>query len=756
MSLLLWYPFTEDKHNQGTLQLPKENLTYGNIAFEDIGKIGAGCANGSLGYHLDEEILGNEWTVATWIKGAGSLAPTSGNAIIFCKNNTTATDTQIYFSFRNINKLNIGINGSNGIITVTTTCIKDTWYHVAATYKKPILSLYLNGELIGNTTVSTTYQNQPEGKLNVMINGRSNDATCTSRTGSWADFRYNDFRLYDECLSKSQIKELSQGLILHYKFDDPAPNMIKPKPKQINIGGAPAYWYDLTENLVPGEEYTTQIWDADVYDAAGKTQFILGTYWEDQSVARWLNLEQTSGHADYLVKTFTAPAFEKDNNDKDIIRKPEFRIYSLPKPDSGDRKTTVSAVKLEKGAIATGWVPYNDPIVVDSSGYGNNGVINGDIQFNGECVYLLDGNNDRIYTPNNLAYFSEGVTTSIWFKGSTKVNQTIISDGTGSTDYEVGVQASGVGRFGIKVGENEQRIIGDTASDVNCLDNEWHMITSVYDNHYLYRYIDGTSYGSPAAEGGLSKSPLGFCFGRYGGSKNGVKQAYLKDARVYCTALSAEDVAQLYNNVVKMDRENNLQTRQLIEKEENNLLKTPWTNYYKTKSVDPHNKFLNYDVIPQFNGLQVSAGSDYIEVQPGTFFWEATISVSKGNNFYLGVERYDANKTTTQGNQGTHYFVHIEPNEDVIQQRFNGSITITTDWSGNPIKYLALRILNGWSGSDSTDCRSTIHSLSLRQYSENTSVDKFGQLSNDWFIEEDGNIQRYKNGVLRANHFVER
>jgi hypothetical protein len=64
--------------------------------------------------------------------------------------------------------------------------------------------------------------------------------------------------------------------------------------------------------------------------------------------------------------------------------------------------------------------------------------------------------------------------------------------------------------------------------------------------------------------------------------------------------------------------------------------------------------------------------------------------------------------------------------------------------------------LNGWSGSDSTDCRSTIHSLSLRQYSENTSVDKFGQLSNDWFIEEDGNIQRYKNGVLRANHFVER
>lgn len=752
MSLLLWYPYTEDKHNQGTLQLPKANLTFGDTSFEDGGKIGLKCANGRLGYHLDEEILGNEWTVATWIKSVGSLAPTSGNAIIFCKNHATATDVQIYFSFKDTNKLNVGVNGDNDIITVDTTCVSNTWYHVAATYKKPILSLYLNGQLVGSKTVYTTYQDQPEGRLNIMINGRSNNETCTARGGQWSDFRYNDFRLYDECLSKSQIKELSQGLVLHYKFDDPNPNMID----NINLykpSNYLAYIYNLTENLIEGETYTIQLWNVDIYGPQADQDGSIVCYWGNGSggsLCRWDGLENNSGHADYLVNTFTVK-----NYTDGLTRGPTLRIYNLLSQSNNTGKMTIGAIKLEKGNTTTSWTKSKDFIIVDSSGYNNYGIASGDLRFVDNALYVPYGKTDHIYTSNELGNFSEGITSNIWFKSLDNSNSHILlSHGNGSTNYEIRVLDTGQVSAGLKIGSEDQRDVASSPAGTSYLDGQWHMFTLVYDNTYISRYADGILFNQTTRTGGIHTPTFGLCFGAYGklsGSSMCAQQAYLKDARTYSTALSAEDVAQLYNNVAKMDKENNLQTRQLIEKEENNLLKTPWTKIYTVHSVDPCHKFLNYDKIPQFID-RMSCTSDYIEVEPGIFYWDIIVSIDAGNHFYFGIERYDANKTNTS-NQGTIYFIDMAPSANVVQQRYSGKIELLTAFNGNPLKYIALRILNGWYNTPGT---ATVHSLSLRQYSENTSVDRFGQLSNDWFIEEDGNIQRYKNGVLRANHFVER
>jgi hypothetical protein len=47
----------------------------------------------------------------------------------------------------------------------------------------------------------------------------------------------NDFRVYDHCLSLSEIKEISQGLVLHYKFDDKPINISPNLVTSITKGG---------------------------------------------------------------------------------------------------------------------------------------------------------------------------------------------------------------------------------------------------------------------------------------------------------------------------------------------------------------------------------------------------------------------------------------------------------------------------------------------------------------------------------------
>ena len=81
MSLLIWLPLTEDRHNQGLLQLPEPiyATTYGTMTTTN-GAIGL-AKNDYLCYHFDESILRNEWTISSFII-ANSAYPESSNNIV--------------------------------------------------------------------------------------------------------------------------------------------------------------------------------------------------------------------------------------------------------------------------------------------------------------------------------------------------------------------------------------------------------------------------------------------------------------------------------------------------------------------------------------------------------------------------------------------------------------------------------------------------------------------------------------------------
>ena len=164
MSLVVWLPLINNIENQGTEILPSptvntmtKNTTYGKLSSSSM--IGRSL------WHLSEEILGNAWSVCTWIN---SSYFDQYNNIIFCKNIKDSQDCQIYFSIINNSQLNVGVNGPSGSLAYTSqTFALNTWYHVATTYDGSKVSLYINGALVKSGTVSTA---MPIGRLNMGIN----------------------------------------------------------------------------------------------------------------------------------------------------------------------------------------------------------------------------------------------------------------------------------------------------------------------------------------------------------------------------------------------------------------------------------------------------------------------------------------------------------------------------------------------------------------------------------------------------------
>ena len=208
MALQVWLPLTKDTRNQGLLTLP----TPWDVRSRDTGgKLGQYCYSDNAIYHIENEWLGNEWSLACWVK---SSSWSQYNDIMLCKNTTDSTVAQFYLSIIGGTQLNIGCNAGSSL-TVNYTFATNTWYHIAATYSGTTLKLYLNGSEVGTKAYTST---QKTGMNNLGIGCRSTNAAGTSATGG-ASKRMNDVRIYDHCLSPMEVKKLSQGLVLHYPLN---------------------------------------------------------------------------------------------------------------------------------------------------------------------------------------------------------------------------------------------------------------------------------------------------------------------------------------------------------------------------------------------------------------------------------------------------------------------------------------------------------------------------------------------------------
>jgi len=238
-------------------------------------------------------------------------------------------------------------------------------------------------------------------------------------------------------------------------------------------------------------------------------------------------------------------------------------------------------VKIESGNVPTTWIPhtsdstyttmgYNDNTEYDVSGYLHNGTINGSVSYSSDTARysvstkITDGRSNYISAPITIGD-GTAITMNAWMKS--------LSGQTGFSDYhivlcidggyfEFSIPTTGKFRQGFYI--NNTRKVDDCGT-TNLLDTNWHMLTATFDGTSIKRYVDGTLVNTTSAFGTLSTGLKTLYIGKYNTDQYGDRNLLTSDVKVYATALSATQIAELYNTAVSISNNGVLMGYELVE-----------------------------------------------------------------------------------------------------------------------------------------------------------------------------------------------
>lgn len=214
MALRVWLPLNGNIKNQG---LDKECIADGTLVYGN-GKIGqalymetASSSNGIYAPKQEKQVF----SVMLWFKAPGYTGTTRHICNEGREYNTYGWNIRLV---SNANQIAMMAGSGNGA-QYTSNFTPDTWYHVAMCRDSDNkIYFYINGMLMSTQTQEAGLDySESNGYINI---GRMGYGSGNSKIYPYQGY-INDFRYYDECLSPKQIKEISKGLICHYKLDDP-------------------------------------------------------------------------------------------------------------------------------------------------------------------------------------------------------------------------------------------------------------------------------------------------------------------------------------------------------------------------------------------------------------------------------------------------------------------------------------------------------------------------------------------------------
>ena len=500
-------------------------------------------------------------------------------------------------------------NGSSrtwGDYKGTTNLSADMWYHIGFTYNGSQIKIYVNGRL--DATHNYSGQSNPADYVHIGSWARDGlSSTPTIFPHYHLIGKINDFRIYDHVLSPKEIKLLSQGLVAHYQLKGMGKTnylkgsgqFTKNNPLIRNASDV-SHMYDsyiyhngvLSATLTASGIYTFSV-ECDGNPTSHPTS---GTTGSQRLFSLWLQNQSSGTHYHVVVSkgvdgryysTFDLPAgtynvrtnlYAADNVNYTIKfwdMKLAFGEYEPNDPWCPNEEDELYSI-LNLGA-------GNEP---DVSGYGNNATKNGSFVTGpsphryGSC-YRFTGSN--YINCGRSAMVRDAITISCWAymdNWSNFGSQRLVSC-TESGGWNMEPSGEYL-QMGMGTGVNINTYYSVTSDVALASLSGWHMLTGTYDGYSSKIYVDGVLRGTINAYS--TKTPIFynasnsiFIGAEAGSSATTPAGSYftgnITDFRIYGTALSAEDIADLYKNSASLSKDGTLFAYEFNENAQNTINK---------------------------------------------------------------------------------------------------------------------------------------------------------------------------------------
>lgn len=595
MSLAVWLPLNGDLHNQGL-----SSTTFsGTAAYKSYGKLGGQslslqnritCSTPALnGVQFFSiafwcRIEDNPDSTANWMDVIGFTDQKSDNSangqFRFETGYLSDSEGGIHWHDNDIYAIIMGSNKYN------TAAQRNEWHHIVVTVANNSVKSYYDGALQNTQTTSLN-----KGHL----------------TGSWwlgqSTTRgcIQDVRIYDHCLSPKEVEEIAKGLVLHYKLDN---NGMGGENLLANSKLDGSWTYPSSSYSDKYSPITIKVPSGSVYTLSFEAKSTVNgdkikTYYYSPNTTttgisnQGVTKNAPDGNMDFTLTTAWKKYWVTYNQSSTT----EVKHIICPRLFSGQGTGTVSVrnVKLEEGNKATAWSPaLSDAIypalykttIYDSSGYSNNGTIIGnlgiaapspryDVATHLESSSPTTNNNTgltyiqtafRLTTPTQMTICWWGHPESGLNGNSNHAAWCTSASSSAPTDYDQTAFHHRDKRFDICLNSASSTSLSLRFDNYTL--NEWHYYSVTYDGKNAILYKDGIETNRSTISS--SEAPLKtFSYLYIGFSKaGGVYRKTLgsySDFRIYATALSAQQIKELYNTSMQIDSSGNVFARELVE-----------------------------------------------------------------------------------------------------------------------------------------------------------------------------------------------